>query len=977
MKTLRLLPFLAIFFAYFIVTPLLAPVFADNERFAPFSSEGNPEDGYYFGSLWPLFHFIVAPSFKVYENRDLSRNYENLQMCSFANADRRDYECDNADNGCDGGDVDVCHRGDGFDAGSASSVAYTAHSNHGSCKLFKAKKDILEGEIVEGKCEYKKIPEVSGKLRGTDFSADDRSGGNTSTSSTPLPPTSSSSDPSNPTANITGTEDGGQLVYHKYQNEAEKYSFQGNDNSITWGSHYLGLSRCDLVVKKLMVLTRANQSKNTVAQTGEWPLGWVDWGYQTLNGKTLIQIYGELPGSMVLAGVKIVDSNDEFFASNGMIETSYVDAQKSACDAFDQAYTKANPDPWTLDFIQSPLYSPSWRMGYARGSICVWRLCCPGLHCPLISGPELEGNSRRLYYDISVSQAYGAAIDDLFLSYSREEGLRQFREMSELNPLIRFGTNASPDAIPPAIAKTLNPEMQGKCQNGNPSAWLGFTTHLDYVNPGDFISPGCPDYTIQAELSKEKGGALPLTFITKIIRLLWKAGSGGGGGTVDEVEPVKYHLITVPDALGQFLSELEQPVYDSRDTLAQLEPDNEYNKTLSNIVDATSELFYGGKPLPVGDAKRRFAYFACDDTMYSSPQATSVEAYAMGTRIGCFDTTTVAEGKCDGQLFGKLIAGSKYESTSTKGSDYFNSSIKARLTPELMNTYAAAEKETGVPCEILAGIHFVEADNNPNGSLVSGRAIGTPEPDAGGKIFRSLLETAVFAGAHLNGKVGGSIKDAETAITALSRYNGGGNSNCQVGYPFPIPYAGCPRAFEGEDDPYPTNFVDNKHNTMYLLYCADHTACVPQVFARPGSFTVAINVYNSITKDGYENSDLPPTPSSTPIPSSPSGSGTPGSVFFPRSCGPESLSTALGCIPYTSRGFITALLSFIVGISGAVALITMLMATIQIMTAAGDAKKSQAGKELFTSALSGLLFLIFSVTLLRIIAGDIIKLPGF
>jgi hypothetical protein len=55
----------------------------------------------------------------------------------------------------------------------------------------------------------------------------------------------------------------------------------------------------------------------------------------------------------------------------------------------------------------------------------------------------------------------------------------------------------------------------------------------------------------------------------------------------------------------------------------------------------------------------------------------------------------------------------------------------------------------------------------------------------------------------------------------------------------------------------------------------------------------------------------------------------------------------------------------------------MLVATIQIMTASGDSKKLQAGKDLFFSALSGLLFLIFSVTFLQLIAGDIIKLPGF
>jgi hypothetical protein len=55
----------------------------------------------------------------------------------------------------------------------------------------------------------------------------------------------------------------------------------------------------------------------------------------------------------------------------------------------------------------------------------------------------------------------------------------------------------------------------------------------------------------------------------------------------------------------------------------------------------------------------------------------------------------------------------------------------------------------------------------------------------------------------------------------------------------------------------------------------------------------------------------------------------------------------------------------------------MLIGTFQIMTAAGNSKKIQAGRELFTAALAGLLFLIFSVALLRLIAGNIIQLPGF
>ena len=55
----------------------------------------------------------------------------------------------------------------------------------------------------------------------------------------------------------------------------------------------------------------------------------------------------------------------------------------------------------------------------------------------------------------------------------------------------------------------------------------------------------------------------------------------------------------------------------------------------------------------------------------------------------------------------------------------------------------------------------------------------------------------------------------------------------------------------------------------------------------------------------------------------------------------------------------------------------MLIATLQIMTAGDNAEQLQKGKELFTSAIVGLLFLIFSVSLLGIIAGNIIRLPGF
>jgi len=92
---------------------------------------------------------------------------------------------------------------------------------------------------------------------------------------------------------------------------------------------------------------------------------------------------------------------------------------------------------------------------------------------------------------------------------------------------------------------------------------------------------------------------------------------------------------------------------------------------------------------------------------------------------------------------------------------------------------------------------------------------------------------------------------------------------------------------------------------------------------------------------------------------------------------PGSINTAIGCIPTENLGdFAGFLLKWGVGIGGGIAFILIVLSGFMIMTASGNPEKLQAGKELMTSAIMGLIMLIFSVFLLKIIGVDILQLPG-
>jgi hypothetical protein len=167
----------------------------------------------------------------------------------------------------------------------------------------------------------------------------------------------------------------------------------------------------------------------------------------------------------------------------------------------------------------------------------------------------------------------------------------------------------------------------------------------------------------------------------------------------------------------------------------------------------------------------------------------------------------------------------------------------------LLTVYKDAAKKEGIDWKILAAIHYLEAGSNARLSLISGRPLGTPEPDNGGKIYSSLYETAVDAAkeykrSKLPIAMSISGKDAnhiETLAAAFGLYNGAGNKQCQGQNPKPLApgYTACPPAFNFHDHIYPMSCFDDEHETMYVIYCGDGRQCnSPTRYQNVGALTL-------------------------------------------------------------------------------------------------------------------------------------------
>ena len=89
------------------------------------------------------------------------------------------------------------------------------------------------------------------------------------------------------------------------------------------------------------------------------------------------------------------------------------------------------------------------------------------------------------------------------------------------------------------------------------------------------------------------------------------------------------------------------------------------------------------------------------------------------------------------------------------------------------------------------------------------------------------------------------------------------------------------------------------------------------------------------------------------------------------------IKTAIGDIAIDPGKFVSRIMSLLLGISGAIAVILIILAGYSIMTSRDNPEKLQEARQRILGAIAGLIFIALALVILEIIGVDVLKIPGF
>lgn len=91
---------------------------------------------------------------------------------------------------------------------------------------------------------------------------------------------------------------------------------------------------------------------------------------------------------------------------------------------------------------------------------------------------------------------------------------------------------------------------------------------------------------------------------------------------------------------------------------------------------------------------------------------------------------------------------------------------------------------------------------------------------------------------------------------------------------------------------------------------------------------------------------------------------------------PEHIQTAIGCLDTQADILVSQIVDLIIKVGGAVAFLFLLTGAFKLITSGGDPDNLTEAKHIITSSLAGLLLIVFSVVILRIVGVDVLGIPG-
>ncbi len=143
-----------------------------------------------------------------------------------------------------------------------------------------------------------------------------------------------------------------------------------------------------------------------------------------------------------------------------------------------------------------------------------------------------------------------------------------------------------------------------------------------------------------------------------------------------------------------------------------------------------------------------------------------------------------------------------------------------------------------------------------------------------------------------------------------------------------------------------------------------------EVAGHPGEFVGRRNIQSAFCSDSDEAAGHCSKAVSDPCPINDEEK----SIPIERQTG---VKTAIGCVPTQPKELVAGLIRVAAAAGGGIALLLMIFGAFKMITSAGNADSLKGGRDQFTAAIVGLLFITFSVLLLQFIGVDILNLPGF